>query len=76
MKKNGYWKSGSDLIGIESLEEVDSFLEIIHHILLRVIVGIARGLQSTDTGSVFVPLVLPEIFVISFVIFPVYAHIV
>ena len=66
---------GKESIGVEGLEEVYSFLEVGNDFLLRGVVVIAAWLQSADAGSVLVPLMAPEVFIISLVVFPVFVHI-
>ena len=63
------------LIGIESLEKINGFLEIIHHLLLRGVVGVAIRFQRADTSPMLVPLVLPETLIVSLIVFPIGAHV-
>ena len=63
------------LVGIQLCEQVYRSLEEVHHLLLWSVVDVAFWLQSTIAGSVLVPLVFPEPFILSMIIFPVGLHV-
>lgn len=64
------------IVGIKTLEQIDSNLEIVDGLLFRGVPDVATRLESVDTGSMFIPLVFPEALVVSLVVFPVYVHVV
>lgn len=56
------------------MEEFYGLIEIIDHLLLRVVVRIAMRLQCADTSAMFVPLVFPQVRIVALVVFPELAH--
>ena len=70
-----YFSLGKEGVRVEGLEEVDGLLEVGDHFLLRGVVGVATWLQGADAGSVLVPFVLPEVFVVALVVFPIGVHV-
>ena len=68
--------TSTNLIGVESLEEVHSLLEKIYDFLLWDIVGVAAGSQSANSISMFAPLVLPETLIVSLIVFPICVHVI
>jgi hypothetical protein len=58
------------------VEQLHGFVKIVDDLLLRVIVRVAVRLQSADAGAVLIPFVLPEIRVITSIVFPVGSHLV
>lgn len=64
----------TNLICGQSLEQVDSALEKVDHLLLRLITDVAVWVESGIACTVLVPFVLPEGLVISVLILPVYLH--
>lgn len=59
----------------QRFEELDGRVEEVNNFLLGNIVGIALGVERADTGAMLRPLVLPEVFVVALVVFPVRAHV-
>ena len=66
----------ADLVSRQGSEEIDCPVKVVYDLLLRVVVGIAVSLQGTDTRAVFVPLMFPEIRVVTPKILPEVAHVV
>lgn len=56
------------------MEQLYGSVEIVDDLLLRRVIGIAMSLKSADTGAVLVPLVLPEVRIITLVVFPKGTH--
>lgn len=63
-------KWGLHLVSRQFLEDLDRFVEVVYDFLLWIIIRIAGGLQSANTCAMFVPFVLPEIFIVPSEIFP------
>ena len=49
-------------------------MEVVDYLFLRGVVGVAFRIQGGDAGSVLFPLVLPEGFVITLVVLPVFSE--
>jgi hypothetical protein len=41
------------------MEELHSLVEVVHHILLRVVIVVAVRFYGADAGAMLVPLMLP-----------------
>lgn len=59
----------------KGVEEVDGGLEVVYDFLGGGVVGVAVGFEGGDAGAVFGPFVLPEGFVVAFVVLPVGRHV-
>ena len=68
-------RNSEECVSIERFEEVDGFLEEIHHLFLRCIIDIAVRIETRDTRPMLPPLVFPERFVVAAVVFPVSLHV-
>jgi hypothetical protein len=68
-------KKKTNLIRRKSLEQLNSFIKVIYNFFLRDIIGIAFGFQGANASPVLVPLVLPEVGIVSAKVFPVVLHI-
>lgn len=66
----------TDLIGRQFPENLHCLVKVVYDLLLGIIIGIAFGLQRTDTGAVLIPLMHPQVQVIASKIFPVNRHVV
>lgn len=69
------FKCRTNLIGRQSLENLNSPVKVVYHFLLREIILIAMRFEGADTGAVLVPFMLPQVLIIEMKVFPVLAHI-
>lgn len=55
---------------VESLEEINSLLEIICYLFLSCIAVVAARCEGANAGTMFGPFVLPEGLIVALVVFP------
>jgi hypothetical protein len=64
------------LMGGQLLVNLDSLVEVIYNFLLRQVILVAMCFQCADASAVLVPLMLPEIGIITPEILPIFTHII
>lgn len=69
-------EGGTYLVRIQTLEQINRLLEEITHFLLRLIAGIAAGIDGINASTVLAPLVRPEALVLAVDIDPILIHVV
>lgn len=69
-------EGGTYLVRIQTLEQINRLLEEITHFLLRLIAGIAAGIDGINASTVLAPLVRPEALVLTVDINPILIHVV
>lgn len=62
-------------MGRQLLINLNSLVEVVHNLLLWQIVRVAIWLQGADASAVLVPLMLPQIVIITTEILPILAHV-
>lgn len=76
MSITGVWGlKNTYAVSIQWHKQIHHLLEEVGHFFLRLIIGVALGIERIDTSTVLVPLVLPEALVVTTFIFPVDVHI-
>lgn len=62
-------------MGRQLLINLNSLVEVVHNLLLWQIVRVAIWLQGADASAVLVPLMLPQIAIVTTEILPILAHV-
>lgn len=65
----------TDLVGIETLEEIHGLLEEVTDFLLGIVIRVAVGFDGVDACAMLVPLVGPEALIVALVVLPVSLHV-
>ena len=59
----------------QSLEQIHRRGEVVYHLFLRDVVGVAAGVERADACAMFLPFVIPKALIVAVDVFPVCIHI-